>query len=410
MIKRTIESCVRESVKQWPVTLITGARQVGKSTLCSILKKDLGYNYVSLDNTSERKAAISDPAMFLKLHPCPLIIDEVQYAPGLFDEIEHIVNKQKFETGNNYGMFILTGSQAYNLMAGVTESLAGRVNIVEMSPLSMSEIFSVEERPFTADIDKIVERVKTYKMEPQELYERIVKGMYPELYANEVKDTETFYRNYVETYLERDVSTLINIQDKMKFSDFLSVLASLTGQELVYETIANAVGVTAKTIKSWISVLMTGHIIRLIRPFYDTFMVKRITGHPKLYFTDTGLACHLMGIHDAEVLSKGIYKGRLVETYIINEIMKSYSNNCAGCNFFYYRDSNKNEIDLIILKNAKAHLVECKSGVSFDKNDVKAFKHMRSSSYEIAESCIICNTDIVYPISDNVFVLPMTSI
>ncbi len=410
MIKRTIEECIKESVKQWPVTLITGARQVGKSTLCGKLKKDLSYNYVSLDNSLERNSAISDPNMFLKLHPCPLIIDEIQYAPGLFNEIEHIVNEKKFETGDNYGMFILTGSHAYSLMEGVTESLAGRVNIVEMSPLSMSEVFSVEEKPFTVDIDRIVKRTKTYKIEPTELYEKIVKGMYPELYDNENKNVETFYRNYVDTYLEKDVSLLINIQDKVKFSNFLSVLASLTGQELVYETIASAVGVTAKTVKSWISVLVTGHIVRLIQPFYDTFMIKRVVGHPKLYFTDTGLACHLMGIHNSEVLSKGIYKGRLVETYIVNEIIKSYNNNCVECGFFYYRDSNRNEIDLILLKDTKIHMIECKSGTTFDRKDVKAFKSIRSSSHRIAESCIICNTDIVYPISESVFAVPMTSI
>jgi predicted AAA+ superfamily ATPase len=410
MIKRTVEKYVRESVKKWPVTLITGARQVGKSTLCSILKKDLGYNYVSLDSKLERNVAISDPAMFLTLHPCPLIIDEVQHAAGLFDEIEHIVNKRKFETGDNYGMFILTGSHAYNLMEGITESLAGRVNIVEMSPLSMSEIHSAEEKPFAVDIKSISKRIQSYRIEPSELYERIVRGMYPELYDNENKETEEFYRNYADTYLDKDVSLIINIQDKVKFSDFLSVLASLTGQELVYETVAEAVGVTAKTVKSWIGVLATGHIVRLVQPFYDTFMTKRVVGHPKLYFTDTGLACYLMGIHDMDVLSKGIYRGRLVETYIVNEIMKSYSNNCTGCGFFYYRDSNGNEIDLIMLKNSKAHLVECKSGVTFGKGDVKAFGKMKSMSYEVAESCIICNTGTVYPISDSVFVLPITSI
>lgn len=409
MIPRTIEASVRKSVTQWPVTLITGARQVGKSTLCDLIGKDLGFNYVSLDDPRERRTAVSDPAMFLKLHPCPLIIDEVQYAPELFDEIEHIVNKQKLETGNNYGMFILTGSHAYNLMGGVTQSLAGRVNIVEMSPLSMSEIHGEEEIPFKVDIERIAKRTSTYRIEPQELYKKIIRGMYPELHDNPDKDAENFYMNYVETYLEKDVSMIINIQDKTKFSDFLSVLASLTGQELVYETISKAIGVTAKTVKSWISVLVTGHIIKLIQPFNDTSMIKRIVGHPKIYFADTGLACYLMGLHDAETLSKGIYKGRLVETYIINEIMKSYSNNSTGCGFFHYRDSNKNEIDLIMLRDARVDLIECKSGVTFSSSDVKAFSQMKRSKYDIAGSCVICNTDTVYPISENVFALPITS-
>lgn len=410
MIERTIEKSVKKSVTQWPVTLITGARQVGKSTLCGVLKKDLGYGYVSLDDPIERRTSVTDPVMFLKMHPCPLIIDEVQHAPGLFDAIAHVVNSRKFETGNNYGMFILTGSHAYNLMEGITQSLAGRVSIIEMSPLSMSEIFSVEEKPFEMDIDRIVKRTAEYSIGPQELYGKIVRGMYPELYDNPKKSSESFYSNYVDTYLEKDVSLLINIKDKTKFSDFLSVLASLTGQELVYETVAKAVGVTAKTLKSWVSVLEALHIVRLIRPFHDPSMIKRVVRHPKIYFTDTGLACYLMGMNDGGTLSKGIYKGRLVETYIVNEIIKSYSNNSAECGFSYYRDGNMNEIDLVMLKNGKVRLIECKSGVMFDKNDVKAFFQMKSSSYEVAGSCIICNTDKVYPISENVFALPITSI
>jgi Predicted ATPase (AAA+ superfamily) len=410
MIGRTIEKVIRKSVTQWPVTMITGARQVGKSTLCGIIKADMGYNYVTLDDPMKRNAALSDPAMFLELHPWPLIIDEIQYAPELFDHIEHIVNKEKFEKGNNRGMFIITGSHAYSLMENVTQSLAGRVNIVNMSPLSMSEIRSVKEEPFNIDIQKIAKRTSEYKMGPLELYDVILRGMYPELHDDLEKDTEEFYRNYMNTYLERDVSMLINIQDKTKFSNFLSILASLTGQELVYETLAKAVGVTSNTIRSWVNVLATGHIIRLVQPFYDTSMIKRIVKHPKIYFTDTGLACYLMGLYDAEMMSKGVYKGRLVETYIVNEIMKSYDNNAVGCKFFYYRDNNGNEIDLMMLRNAELQLIECKSGISFSKNDVKAFSQMKGSSYETKGACIICNTDTIYPVSEGVLAIPITSI
>lgn len=410
MIDRTLAPYVRRSIEHWPVTLITGARQVGKSTLCKVIKDEFGFDYVSLDNPRHRDMAVKDPAMFLKLNPCPLIIDEVQYAPGLFDEIEHIVNQSKFDTGNNHGMYILTGSHVYNLMKGVTESLAGRVNIIEMSPLSSSEIGAVEERPFEVDMNYIAGRVRKVRMDPIELYERIVRGMYPELYDDPGKDTEEFYGNYIETYLQKDVSLLVNIQDKVKFSDFLSVLASLTGQELVYDTISNALGIDAKTVKSWISVLVTGHIVRLVQPYYDTHMIKRYSKHPKIYFNDTGLACYLMGITNSDVLSKGIYKGRLVETYIVNEIIKSYSNNCTKCGIFFFRDRNNHEIDLVLLKDSKLHMVECKSGVTFSEKDAKTFGYMRSESYEIAESCIICNTDEIYPIGDGVFVLPITSI
>ncbi len=410
MIERTIEKHILDSVSQWPVTLITGARQVGKSTLCKSIMNKLDFEYVSLDDGKERLLANKDPEMFLKLHKSPLIIDEAQYAPKLFEEIEHIVNKQKFETGNNYGMYILTGSHAYKLMDNVTESLAGRINIVEMSPLSMSEIRSIEEKPFKVELEAIHERVKTYNIDQDELYKTIVRGMYPELYDNQKKNTETFYRNYISSYLEKDVSLLINVQDKLKFQDFLSVLASLTGQELVYETIANAVGVTSKTVKSWISVLETGNIVRTLRPFGNDSPVRKIRKHPKLYFNDTGLACSLIGIEDSKSLAKSPYKGRMIETYMVNEIIKSYGNNATSCRFHFYRDIDNREVDLVISKNTETYLVECKSGVTFGKNDVKAMTFLKENGYDITGACIICNTDAIYPVDSGVYAIPVSSI
>lgn len=406
MISRTLEKRLLSSIEQWPVTLITGARQVGKSTLCSKIAKERGYSYVSLDNPIERATAIRDPMMFIKMHPAPIIIDEVQYAPNLFDAIEYDVNRSRTESGSNYGMYILTGSQSYNLMENVTQSLAGRVNILVMSPFSMRETMGLKEVPFTLN----GENNNEYSIEPMELYQKIVRGFYPELYDNESKDCEEFYRNYVNTYIERDVSQLINVRDKMAFTEFLSILASFTGEELVYEKIANAVRVSPKTIKSWIGVLETGHIIKLLKPYYDTSLVNRIINHPKIYFNDTGLACFLMGIHDSEVLSKSIFKGRLFETYVVNEIIKSYMNNSKNCDFSYFRDNNGNEIDLLMVRDAKVTMIEIKSGVMFDKSDVSSFKQLKAGSREIVGGCIICNTDSPYPITDGVLAIPVTMI
>ena len=410
MIKRTIQKQIETSIKTKPVTLITGARQVGKSTLCYEMKKEFCFNYVSLDDRFERAQAINDPELFLKLHPCPLIIDEVQYAPQLFDSIESVVNKKKLETGSNNGMFILTGSQAYELMNGVTESMAGRVSIIKMSTLSASEIFGQEESKFEINPTKNNKRISNYKINFDELYKLIVRGMYPELYDKPELSSDSFYANYVATYIERDVSQLINVKDKMKFQNFLEILASLTGQELVYDTIAKAIGVKVDTVQSWISVLAAGEIIYLLQPYNELSIVKRIVKRPKLYFYDTGLACYLARLNNEEVLKKSIFAGRFVETYIVNEIKKSYRNNGIRDNFYYYRDNNQNEIDLIILDNGELHFVECKSGVSYSKKDVKAFKQLENSEYIKGSSCIVCNTETIYSIDEDVYVLPISAI
>lgn len=410
MIKRTIKSQIVESIKNKPVTLITGARQVGKSTLCYEIKKEYGFRYVSLDDRRERVQAISDPELFLKMHSWPLIIDEVQYAPALFDVIEFIVNKQKLETGKNNGMFILTGSQAYELMRGVTDSMAGRVSIIRMSPLSASEIYNKDELKFEINPILNIKRIFNYHIEINELFKLIVRGMYPELYDNKEISSDSFYSNYVDTYIERDVSQLINIKDKMKFQNFMEILASLTGQELVYDTIAKAVGVKVNTIKSWINVLMAGEIIYLLEPYNELSVVKRIVRRPKIYFNDSGLACYLARLNNDENLKRSAFAGSFFETYVVNEIKKSYRNNGIKENFYYYRDSNQNEIDLIILENGMLHFVECKAGVSYNRSDIKGFKYLKDSKYQIGLSCIICNTDSIYTIDENVYALPVTAI
>lgn len=411
MINRTIYNYVQKMIKTNPVTLITGARQVGKSTLCKLLVKEYNFNYVSLDNIRERESAINDPELFLKIHKWPLIIDEVQYAPNLFNIIEQIVNEEYFNNDKNDGMFVLTGSEAYNLMEGVTESLAGRVSIVRMSPLSKSEIKSVEEKPFEVNFADKYSRTKEYKISREQLYNDIVRGFYPKLYNNLEIETEDYYSNYVDTYINRDVSQIINLNDKLKFQNFMQVLASFTGEELVYDTISKAVGVSLNTIKSWISVLVSGEIIYLLEPYNETSIVKRIVKRPKVYFNDTGLAAYLARLNSPQLIENSYFNGRFVETYIINEIRKSYLNNGAKTNFYYYRDNNQNEIDLIILYKGALTLVECKSGVSYKLSDVKAFKIIEEfTNYKVFGKCIICNTDKPYALGNEVYALPLSAI
>ncbi len=410
MIKRTIYQKILESISNRPITLITGARQVGKTTLCRQLVKEKNYNYVSLDNIAERRMALDDPKMFLQLHTFPLIIDEVQHAPVLFEALEEIVNEKKFRDGNNNGMFVITGSQTYNLMQGVSQSMSGRVGIIRMSPLSISEIKGISEEPFAVNILRNTERSREYRITAGELYEMIVKGFYPELYDNTSLDIDSFYADYVSTYIERDVSQIINLNDKLKFQRFMEVLASMTGEELVYDNLSKIIGISAVTVKNWISVLNAGEIITLLEPYNELSITKRVVKRPKIYFNDTGLACHLARLNDAQVLAKSRFSGHFVETYIVNEIIKTYRNNRKEANFYYYRDNNQNEIDLLILNAGKLQMIECKTGTSFNKNDVKSFACLSESNYLIEQNAIICNTDVPYKIDDDCYALPISAI
>ena len=401
---------IEESIRFKPVTLVTGARQVGKTTICRLIAEKHGFGYVSLATGSERSTAVRDPEMFLRLHPAPVIIDEIQYAPGLFEAIQGIVDARKLETGQNAGMYILAGSQIHRLMEGVTQSMAGRVGIIEMSPLSMSEALGREEKPFVVDFESNIRRAMEHVLSVDDVYGMIIRGMYPELHDQPGLKASKFYSDYVDTYIERDVSELIALKDKLKFRQFMEYLASVTGQELVYDSIAGAIGVSVHTIQSWLGVLVAGGIVRLLQPYFERSNVKRIVKRPKIYFCDTGLACYLAKVFDAQTLRVGYLGGHMVETFVVNEIMKTYSNNTEEAGFYYYRDSQRYEIDLLILRDGRLSLIECKAGMTYDSSDVKAFSRLENSDYEVGPSCIICLTDRAYPLKPGVYAFPISSI
>jgi len=283
MYNRTIYMQIINSLKNYPVVIITGPRQVGKSTEAYKLTKTHGFKYVSLDNLSERQLALQDPVFFIQQHGTPLIIDEIQYAPILMEAIESIVNKKRLEEGSANGMFVLTGSQTFNLMKGVTQSLAGRATILKMMPLSYSEIVGKEENRFLPSIESLNKVIDPIHV--NELYRIIVRGMYPELYNNKELESHIFYENYISTYIDRDVSELINIRDKLTFHNFLQYLASITSQQLNYNNIAKNLSVDSKTVKSWISILETSGIIYLLQPYSENKLSKRITKSPKIYLS-----------------------------------------------------------------------------------------------------------------------------
>ena len=410
IFQRHILPIVKRSLDEYPITLVTGARQVGKTTLVSVIEKENGYGYLSFDDTELLALAKRDPKKFIADHPAPIIFDEVQKAKELFPEIEAVVNKVRREKGSQVanGMYILTGSQKFHLMKEVSESMSGRVSIIEMPPLSQAEIRDWSEPVFSVDNETLFDRSEKRALSDDDLYQSIVRGFYPARWEIEGKPIENYFSNYVKTYLDRDVSQLIALRDKVKFENLLRVLASLTGQEFIPDNIAKTIGVDKNTVKAWTDIAVAGDIVTLLSPYYENSINKRIVKRHKLYFNDTGLACYLLGIDSAKSLRLSSFKGHLVETYIHNEIRKSYLNNgLEDKNMFFYRDSNQNEIDLILLRDGRLDLIECKSGKSFSSENVKSFSQLKNTSFELKGQCIVCTSDDPYRISSNVYAFPI---
>ena len=412
LINRSILPIIEQSIEEYPVTLITGARQVGKTTLVSYFESERDYKYISFDDNRLLEEAKNSPKEFLEKQGYPLIIDEVQKVTSIFEEIEKIVNDKRRRQGSQSanGMFILTGSQKYTLMKEVSESMSGRVGIIEMPPLSQSEIRSWDEKPFIVNNEQILRKCDARELSDDDLYLSIVRGFYPARWEIEGKPIKNFYANYVKTYIERDVSQLINLKDKVKFENLLKILASLTGEEFIVNNIANTLGVDNKTVDAWISIAVTGDIISLLPPYYEDSINKRIIKRNKLHFNDTGLACYLLGIDTPKSLKLSSFKGRMVETYIHNEIKKSYLNNGISPNMFFYRDNNQNEIDLIILNDGKLNLIECKSGKKFNLSDIKGFKQLERTKYEFEGRSVICTCSDSYKIASGIYAIPIRSI
>lgn len=412
MIKRNIQSVIEDTTQHYPITLLTGPRQVGKSTLLYNAFLEKGYSYVSLDDSLKLSIAITDPKTFLEMHPAPIIIDEVQKAPGLFPELEKIVNKSRLEKGNkeSNGLYILSGSQRQQLLDKSKESLSGRVAILDMNNLSLSEIYSRSNFPFTVDMTTISKRVGDYSIDENKAFQYIVRGFFPVLYDDLEMKASLFYSSYLTTYLEKDLKELISVNDETKFINFMKILASNTGEELIYDNYAKNVGVSTNTIKAWISVLIKTGIIYLVEPYNEESIVKRVVKRPKMYFFDTGLAAYLCGIDSPETLQRSFLKGRFFETFIFNEIRKSYMNAGQMQSLYYYRDTDQNEVDLILLKNGFLSCIEIKAGQTFNASNTKSFRKLQNTKYEKGKNAIICTADKISIISDGTFLLPICSI
>ena len=356
-IERAISKVLKNRVRNSKCTLVVGARQVGKSTL---IQHDFSeYHRTTFDDQLTRLQAKEEPKLFFLNNPCPLIIDEVQKEPSVLEEIKQIVDNSQ-----NRGQFILTGSAKLELMKGVSESLAGRVSICELGGLSLREIYQVPfNGHFVPTEQYICEREKELR-HYEDIWEIIHKGSYPEIYDVD-RDWLDFYSSYVATYLERDINGLISA-DSITFTKFLTAVAARTGEMLNYNNIASEIGVSEPTVKSWISILERTGIIYILQP-YSASALNRAIKTQKIYFRDTGLACYLTKWLTADALKNSAVAGSMFETFVVSEILKSYSNEGRDYQFqiFYYRGKDKsttgeNEIDLIIEENGVLYPVEIK--------------------------------------------------
>lgn len=402
-IQREIESTIKEMLGQFKVVLVAGARQVGKTTvLVESIGKD--YNFVSLEDPIAYQLAESDPVLFFQTNDLPLIIDEIQRVSSLFQMIKFVVDQS-----NGYGQVALTGSQTYELMQGVSESLAGRIGILEMPGLSLRELRGNATSPHPYVPEKIKKTTRNEKSEI-DLWTHIQRGAMPRLYVDEIP-WDRFWSSYVRSYLERDVRTLVKLKDERKFFNFMIACAARTGQLFNASDIANAIDVDSKTVQSWISILRASGIVSLIYPFSQN-VSKRVTKSPKIYFMDTGLVSYLTRWTTPEQLRNGATAGHVFETFVVSEIIKSYMNAGAEVrDIWFYRDLKKHEIDLVIQKGHVLHPVEIKTSAMVGKDAVKNFTFLEGiPDYEVGFGHVICQIPTPSMITENVQAVPVWAI
>lgn len=403
-IKREIEKTMLEMIKGVKVMLVTGPRQVGKSTT---IKHIFGktHNYITLDDINQLNLALEDPKLFFQNNKLPLIIDEVQYAPNLFIEIKRIVDES-----NLYGQIILTGSQAFHLMEGITESLAGRVGILEFSGLSFRE-YTKETiaTPFVPTKDFV--ELERENKENFDLWDFIHKGSLPELYVNNHLNWMNYYGSYVKTYIERDVRNIINIKDLDDFSNFLISIAARTGSLLNYNKVAEEINKDVKTVKSWTKILETTGLICLLESFGNN-AIKRMVKTPIIYFLDTGLVSYLLKWNTSDTLKNGAMSGNILESFVVSEIIKSFKNTgYLNIPITFYRDYDQKEIDLIIEADGILYPVEIKKTATPTKTMAKTFSVLNKSlGHSIGDGLILSLVSDKHLLTNNLIAYPIKKI
>ncbi len=403
-IARHMESKILELSKSYSAILLTGPRQSGKTTMLRSLaeRENIGREYVSLDDLNTRDMAKNDPALFLQLHKPPVLIDEVQYAPELFTYIKIHIDEH-----HNPGDFWMTGSQIFRLMQGVQESLAGRVALLHMSPMSQREIIDAPCVPFTTDFDKLLAESKSIApVTTPEMFERIWNGSMPGIVSGQYADRNIYYSSYLSTYIERDVREISGNIDALKFNRFVTAAAARTSQLLNYKALADDADIDEITAKSWINILETLGIIFLLHP-YSNNVLKRTVKTPKLYFYDTGFVCYLTKWSSPEVAEIGAMNGALLENFAVSEIMKGYQNAGLEPYLYFYRDRDTKEIDVIIEGDGKLCPLEIKKTATPDKRIIKTFGVIDKASLQIGTSAVLCMAERFGAFDRNNLIIPI---
>ena len=407
-ITRHMEKPVMELNEQYPVLLLTGPRQVGKTTMLEHLieVEGKGRKKVSLDDLTLRELAKTDPKMFFQLYQPPLLIDEVQYAPELFPYIKIMVDER-----HQPGDFWLTGSQLFKMMEGIQESLAGRVALLHLSPLSQSEIMKrPPEPPFSLELPLLSERQNGRQMlNTPEVFQRIHQGGMPALVTGTYSNASIFYSSYIDTYMERDVRRLSNDIDSLKFLRFLRSVAARTSQQVNYKGIADDAEIDQTTAKNWLHVLEALGIIFLLEP-YSNNVLKRTVSTPKLYFYDSGIVCYLTRWSSPETAMEGAMSGALLENYTVAEIIKTYQNAGQEPFLYYYRDKDAREIDLILERDGKLFPIEIKKMASPPKKLTKVFDLIDKSPLQRGTGAILCMADQLGAFDQNNLIVPISLI
>ncbi|MHC4871635.1 MAG: ATP-binding protein [Planctomycetota bacterium] len=401
-IKRTLADIVNMISKHFPVLLVTGPRQVGKTT-CLQHASGKNRKYVTLDDPMAHALAKEDPGLFLQKFQPPVLIDEIQYAPELLPLIKISVDRNK-----KPGEFWLTGSQQFHLMNNVSESLAGRVGILNLLGFSAKELSGRKDISgvFTVDSGD-VSSIKAYTL--FELYEKIWRGSFPAIALDKKLDRDIFYSSYLQTYLQRDVKLLSNVGDELAFLKFLRTAAARTGQILNLANMARDADVSPNTAKNWLSILRASGLVFLLEP-YHTNLSKRLVKAPKLYFLDTGLAAYLTEWSSCETLEAGAMSGAIFETWVITEIIKSYWHVGKQPPIYYYRDKDKKEIDLLIVQDGTVTPVEIKKTTKPSVRDVRHFSVLKKMNMPISKGAVLCMSEDSLPITEDVMALPVSMI